>query len=497
MPKSWMAELATHYENARRRYSEDRLLILFDIDGTILDMRYLVWRLLKIYDRNHGTDFFTDLPLSDISVHEDRITPLLTELKIQVGKQQQILAWYNARSWSPAAVLEAHRPFSGVLEVIRWFQMQPNTYVGLNTARSESLRAETLLSMNRLGQEYKVRFSDELLYMCPDDWAKSAPEAKAAGVRRFQQAGYRVVAFIDNEPENLEAISTVDPAREILLLHADTIFQSQREKLPPTTIAGNAYQLSELIPEGALPRHIQFVWRGIDDPTNMDRFLASGVHWGQFDPRPDPADLDLLLNLASFLEQPVQKEKTWRTLDAVLARLRDTERGIKIDLSENGPVMDQVLQHIKAQNWDDARLWFSAKVENLEETGFRKLVAAHPGAIVECPVGFMAPLICSTPTKSREILEMFKSWGINRFSISWQTPNLRPLFDQMDRWGFEVDIHDVPDLESFLQAVLLNPRSITSDLNFPEWQRSGYGSGKNGRHHNRSLQIHNRTLTAR
>jgi len=40
--KSWMAELAAHYEKMRRRYPQDRLMLLFDIDGTILDMRAMV-----------------------------------------------------------------------------------------------------------------------------------------------------------------------------------------------------------------------------------------------------------------------------------------------------------------------------------------------------------------------------------------------------------------------------------------------------------------------
>jgi len=29
---------------------------------------------------------------------------------------------------------------------------------------------------------------------------------KVAGIRRFQQAGYRVVAAVDNEPEVIEAL---------------------------------------------------------------------------------------------------------------------------------------------------------------------------------------------------------------------------------------------------------------------------------------------------
>jgi hypothetical protein len=50
----------------------------------------------------------------------------------------------------------------------------------------------------------------------------------------------------------------------------------------------------------------------------------------------------------------------------------------------------------------------------------------------------------------------------------------------MDRWNFEVNIYDVPDLEAFLQAVLLMPRAITSHFNFSKWHYYGRGLSHNG-----------------
>jgi hypothetical protein len=43
------------------------------------------------------------------------------------------------------------RPYPGALEVIRWFQLQESTFLGLNTSRPERLRADTLHSLNALG----------------------------------------------------------------------------------------------------------------------------------------------------------------------------------------------------------------------------------------------------------------------------------------------------------------------------------------------------------
>jgi hypothetical protein len=470
-----MAELDRHYDNVRRLYPQEKLLILFDIDGTILDMRYMVWRLLKSYDRLHQTDFFKELNMADISVSENEIELLLANLGIPPAGQQEIVNWYETHAWSSAAMLEAHRPFSGVLDVIRWFQLRPDTYVGLNTARPESLRDDTLRSLNKLGQEYKVNFSDELLYMRPDDWVQTTPLAKAAGIRYFQQLGYRVFAFVDNEPANLQAISEIDPQQEILLLHADTIFESKRTQLPPHTIGGNVYDLTELISPSALPQHIHFVWSDLNNRNNLTQFLSSDVHWGELSLWMDSLSDEFISLFGFFAEASFQKLEFSETL----ARLRIKEKGAKLNLKAGDRLIDNVLELVELCNYKDRDLWFSGNIEILQERGVRQIAVAHPDAIIECSVDFLAPLICSAPDKAKEVLEMFRNWGVNRFAISWQTPSLPQFFDQMDQWGDEVNIYDVPDLEAFLRAVLLMPRAITSNFNFPKWQYYGRGSGDN------------------
>lgn len=487
-----MAELVSHYEKIRRLYPQDRLMILFDIDGTILDMRYMVLFVLKAFDKKHGTHFFSKLKVSDIAVHENQVDHFLAELRIPSDKQREILEWYNRHRWSSEYVLHSHHPFSGVLEVIRWFQLQPNTSVGLNSGRPESLRNDTLRSLNKLGKEYKVQFIDELLYMNPQGWQQEVVHSKIAGVRRFQTKDYRIFAFIDNEPDNLKAVSKNDPNQEILLLHANTIFESKRTRLPSRMVKGKAYDLTELIPEKELPQHIQFVWHGINEEVNLRQFIASDITWGECDVRLDPMTNDLILRHDSFVESPLEVDEEWLSLDRLLGRLLKTGKSIKLDLKAGGILVDQVLKFIDSHSFDESRLWFNGNVERLQEQGFRKLAGAHPNAILQCPVDFLAPLICSVPEKAKEILDMFITWGINRFSIDWQSQSMRNFFDQMDKWGFEVNIYDVPDLESFLQAVLLMPRSITSDFNFPKWHYYGRGSGKEGSHYEYSVRKTNR-----
>lgn len=141
---NWMTGLSQHYERIRQKYPNEKLMILFDIDGTILDMRYMMLHVLQTFDRQYLTTFFSHLQASDIRVHENHLDQLFAALSIPLPMRDRIRQWYLQYRWYSEAVLESHRPFAGVMEVIRWFQIQPNTDVGLNTARPEMIREDTL-----------------------------------------------------------------------------------------------------------------------------------------------------------------------------------------------------------------------------------------------------------------------------------------------------------------------------------------------------------------
>ena len=163
------------------------------------------------------------------------------------------------------------------MEVMRGFEIQPGTSVGINTARPEYMRADTLRSLNDLGGEFKIQFRDELVYMSPYPWDQDIGSAKCEGIRYFQDIGYRVVAFVDNEPANLEAVAPMERSEGVLLLHADTLFVSARSRLPITTISGDRYEITELASPEAIPRHVQFVWHGVHDESGLERFMDSGI----------------------------------------------------------------------------------------------------------------------------------------------------------------------------------------------------------------------------
>src|ERR1700730_5063513 len=115
----WMRRLADPYARFRQRYADDRLLIVFDIDGTILDLRYMVRYVLLDYDRVHGSDLFHGLSVEEIDVHENRVEDFLEGRALTDETREHVLAWSLERRWQPESVLAAHRPYRGGLEGTR------------------------------------------------------------------------------------------------------------------------------------------------------------------------------------------------------------------------------------------------------------------------------------------------------------------------------------------------------------------------------------------
>lgn len=481
----WMAKLASHYAQMRQKYPEDKLIIVFDIDGTMLDLRYMILHVLQNYDRVHGTDYFRNLTIADIDIHEHAIDTLLARFPLPEQAYGEIEQWYRAHYWSSETIDVSHYAYAGVMEVIRWFQMQPRTYVGLNTGRFEVLRADTLRSLNRLGQAQQVQLVDELLYMRPNDWTEPLSVRKVMGIRALQDAGYRVFAFVENEPANLAAVATLnDP--EILLLHPDTIYLSDRADLPAHTVQGVDYDLTEFITEAMLPPTLQLVWHGVNDPVNLRQFLSSPVEWAEFDVNLDPTGHALMLRHDTFAERACGEGETWLGLEEALAQARKWNKAAKLDFKVGGVWIDQALALVEKFQFAQPQLWFNADVEILDAARVRQLAMRYPQSIIQIPITFLRSLV-NRPGELQRQLEEYRAWGINRFSVAWGRPETRALFNLVTGWGHAVNLYGIPNHKAFSQAVLWQPRSITSDFNFPKWGYYGRGSGHQGLYHSYTM----------
>jgi hypothetical protein len=470
-----MHALADHYANVRRAHPSDELCIVFDIDGTILDLRHLVTYALLSYDREQGTRLFHGVVPEDITVPENQIEALLDRLEVPDEHREEVAEFYRRRLWDEAGIVAASAPYRGVLGVIRWFQIQPGTRVVLNTGRPESMRRITLDSLNAIGEVARVSFEPELLFMRAEGAAVAVAKTAALGEIRGQ--GLRVVAVVDNEPENLAAMAATRDDADILFLHADTIFESQRRS-DGGVVEGSSYDLGGLIREDLLREHVELVWHGVNDEENLAQFLSSGIRWAEIDLRLDPSGR-LVLRHDGFDDRPWNREEHPLPAHTAIEAIAAAGRSIKLDVKEGGDTLRAALDLIDSFALRRDRVWFNADVEVVGAEGFALFRDCYPTSNASCPIDFLVPLFSVAPDEADAFLERLWSWGVSRLSLRWGD-RMRRIIEYLEASDWETNIYAVPDLQSFLEAAVLLPTSVTADFNFPEWDYFGRGSGEHG-----------------
>jgi hypothetical protein len=471
-PTDWMGALAVQVERMRAEYPDDELVVVFDIDGTIVDTRYFVLHALFAFDRARGTDHFRGITVDDVVEHETRIDQILEPFGLSRDVREDVAGWYLDRLGDPDDWAAAHRPYQGVLGVIRWFQLQPRMHVAINTGRPESMREMTLGTLNALGSFHRVTFDPALLFMNATGRPEDVPRAKVDALDRLRGAGYRIVAVVDNEPSLIGAMADADVAGEILFLHADTTFVSRREPTP-RTVSGSTYGLAGLVEEAEVGRRVTLVWHGVNDRHNLQQFVASDIRWAELDVRREPLGR-LVLRHDSFAECAWSRGEEALSFRDCLEVLRWSCRAVKVDLKE-GEVIDEVLDTLDSFGFSDEEVWFNGSVQTLGRQGFARLRRARPGALLQAPIDFLVPLAVAAPELAEDVLTSMRGWGLTRVSLDWTTPDVRAGLHAMEDLGWDVNIYGVPDLEAFLEAALLLPASLTADFNFPEWNYHGRG----------------------
>lgn len=451
-----MHDLVEHYRRMRRDHPCDELVVVFDIDGTIIDTRHLIRHTLLAFDRVNGTKYFRRLGLEDITLHEAAIDELLEQLGIDRQARAAIIDYYAANLWTHESLLAAHRPYRGVMEVIRWFQIQDRTSVVLNTGRPESFRRSTLLAMNELGREFRVAFDDDQLLMNPGGWGEAVTQAKVSALHELWSRGKRVVAVVDNEPENLGAMASADLRSEVLFLHASTIFLSARRAVP-RSVSGVRYDLHPFVSQAELQGHVQLVCDGVSDRDALDSWLRGSVHCVGVPIRLDPYGHPEIASRNAAEHEPSAIE----LLD-VLHAVADAGRTIRLDLVGGGPLAERTLAVVADAGVSAGSVWWNGELHELGEHGIRVIRESLPDSTISCPVDFLAPLVFGAIEHAINFLDVLRTWGVDRLGVAWGAPGVRDLVSHLEIWGREVDVYGIADSEALLQAALLLPRSVTA-----------------------------------
>jgi glycerophosphoryl diester phosphodiesterase len=204
---------------------------------------------------------------------------------------------------------------------------------------------------------------------------------------------------------------------------------------------------------------VELIWHRANTPTDLEAFLSSRVRWVECDVRIDRE------GVVRVGHEPLTggEGRSQMRLVEWLDLVRASGRAIKIDLKEDGPVLDQALGAIVG--FQDADLWFNAAIEVPRgEIGFRRLAGAHPGARVSCPIDTLLPYLLFAGSAAYPILDLLATWGVNRLSVGVCVEEAETFVRGAHDRGWPIDIWDVENEDDLERALLMGPESITADL---------------------------------
>jgi hypothetical protein len=202
------------------------------------------------------------------------------------------------------------------------------------------------------------------------------------------------------------------------------------------------------------------------DADALEDWLAGSVRCVGVPVRLDPYGRAEIASRRSAEHEPPVLD-----LADVLHAVGNAGRMVRIDLTGGGSLVDQVLELVDAAELPAASVWFNGELHELGEQAIRRIRSDLPEATISCPVDFLAPLVFGALEHAIDVLDVLRTWGVDRLGIGWGAPGVRDLVARLEAWGREVDIYGVDDPEELLQAALLLPRSVTASsaaLQFPD-----------------------------
>ena len=87
----WMKSLSEHYHLMSEAHPQAQIMVVFDIDDTIVDIRIPLLYVLQKYDTIHKTSHFSNLTLEDIIFEEWHIQDWLPRIVSKQFERERIV----------------------------------------------------------------------------------------------------------------------------------------------------------------------------------------------------------------------------------------------------------------------------------------------------------------------------------------------------------------------------------------------------------------------
>ncbi len=229
--RDWTRALLSHHERSLQRFPNQRLLVMFDVDDTFLDMRLALASLLRAYDTAHASAHFGALEPGALDPFGRDIEAILEHCRVPAHEQPLVLAWHQHKRRCGEIAHLAHTPYRRLLALAARLHGQPRTAVGINSARPEFLRQDTLRCLNALAAGSGLQFVDELAWFTPHGWRDDVAASKLAAIAQAERRGERVIAMIDSNLDVLAALAQCDYGDDRLLVHSADLLQQSQPRL--------------------------------------------------------------------------------------------------------------------------------------------------------------------------------------------------------------------------------------------------------------------------
>ncbi|QDU68710.1 hypothetical protein [Engelhardtia mirabilis] len=330
-----------------------------------------------------------------------------------------------------------------LIETWRWFQNQPGSGAAISVDRCEGGRDEALGRLRALSAPHQVRIPGDLFGFGDLD------------LNHWRGAGWRPAVVVDARSDAVDRSETLagDRSAEVAVVAAPDLAVAN----PTATVrAGVVHPAGAEAAEGSEPRPAppEVTWRGVGTREDLDAFLGSTVRWAEIPIRRGGQGDVVLAGEDGF--QP--------SLDEVLGVLAQCNKGARLRLDSDPRLRARVLRILVQSGFSNQDLRLAAEPLSGASIGFQELADACPGALLECPLDFLGPVLAIDPLAARALVESLTSQGVGRFLLARGGGDRLAVSAALRSWGQRYDVGNIEDLGGLLEVFREGPSGLTTDF---------------------------------
>lgn len=446
----WPARLAAHVERRRRLAPEAELAVLIDVDGSLLDLRPGLVALLNAWDAARGTESFRGLEPAEFDAGEAGLRRLFERRGLDHAARAELLVECERFAWSPQAVLGAHQPCLGMLEVLRWMQMQPGVFVVLNSSRPDAQREETLQALRTLCRHYGMGLAEDRVHLNPAGDGSGGVRSKLAGIEHFKARGLVPIAVVDDDARALEQIGRHLVGDDVLCLVAKPF---GRPSGALTARAPGTDDPSSVPVSAASIAAVSILWDGLATMDDLELFGAANVPWAQVTiVRDSCGQLGTRPAAGPALE-----------FEELVGAFAQLGRGLRLSFEEP-TAASRALGSVGLLRFPWEHVSVHLRSDQLTSAWFERLEPYSEHIAIAVDGAFLAPLSSVAPDLAASALLRLRDLGVARLVVPSDAVELAAFAPLVRASGLELELSTRGGIAPYVDAVLAGPDAVSTEF---------------------------------